>query len=125
MSFESGAQSPDAIQKPSEDQNYYERLGVPKNATLPKIKEAFRVRAQLFHPDKNKDEDKLAGKILMQLLTEAYEILKDSEKRTAYDTTLPEELIPSNLYQGFGHGDPNAWKNELFGPGHTRPDETF
>jgi molecular chaperone DnaJ len=60
--------------------DYYEVLGVGKNASADEIKKAFRRLAVLHHPDKEGgDETKFKE------LNEAYEVLKDSEKRQRYD----------------------------------------
>jgi molecular chaperone DnaJ len=59
--------------------NYYEVLGVNKNASQDEIKKAFRKKAVEHHPDKGGDENKFKE------LSEAYEILSDDEKRKNYD----------------------------------------
>lgn len=60
--------------------NYYEILGVDKNASVDEIKKAYRKKAIEHHPDKGGDEDKFKE------AAEAYETLSDPEKKRQYDT---------------------------------------
>ncbi|WP_372611938.1 molecular chaperone DnaJ [Halomonas sp.] len=63
--------------------DYYEVLGLERGADQKDIKKAYRRLAQKFHPDRNPDDDTSAEKF--REISEAYEILSDSEKRAAYD----------------------------------------
>lgn len=63
--------------------NYYERLGVTRNATPEEIKSQYRKLAQIFHPDKT-NGDKVAEESF-KLINEAYECLSDKDKRLEYD----------------------------------------
>ena len=66
-----------------EYKDYYKILGVAKTATASEIKKAYRKLAVKYHPDKTKD-DKAAEEKFKET-TEAYEVLKDPEKRKKYD----------------------------------------
>lgn len=61
------------------DKNYYEILGVDKNATQQQVKKAYRKLAHKYHPDKGGDEEKFKE------INEAYQVLSDSQKRKQYD----------------------------------------
>ena len=63
--------------------DYYEVLGVDKNATEQEIKKAYRRLARKYHPDVNKDDEKATEKF--KEINEAYEVLKDPDKRAQYD----------------------------------------
>jgi len=62
--------------------DYYEVLGIPRNATDEEIKRAFRKLAFKYHPDHNRDDN--AGEQFKEV-NEAYEVLSDPDKRAAYD----------------------------------------
>ena len=65
------------------NENYYDVLGVSKNATQDEIKKAYRRMARQYHPDVNKDDPQAEAKF--KAVNEANEVLSDPEKRAQYD----------------------------------------
>ena len=63
--------------------DYYELLGINKNATEDEIKKSYRKLAVKYHPDKNPGNKTAEDKF--KEISEAYEVLSDSEKRSKYD----------------------------------------
>ncbi|HEV7677147.1 MAG TPA: DnaJ C-terminal domain-containing protein [Candidatus Dormibacteraeota bacterium] len=68
--------------KPMDFTDYYAVLGVPRDASQDAIKKAYRSLARKLHPDVNKDPEAEAR---FKRINEAYEVLKDAEKRAKYD----------------------------------------
>lgn len=64
-------------------QDYYQTLGVSRDASQDQIKKAYRKLAQKYHPDRNKDDPEAQSKFAR--INEAYEVLGDAEKRKKYD----------------------------------------
>lgn len=83
--------------------DFYEVLGVPREASDEEIKKAYRQLARKLHPDVNKDDPKAEDKF--KEANEAYEILSDSQKRAAYDRFGHAGVDPS---QGMGGGAAGA-----------------
>lgn len=65
-----------------EFKDYYKILGVERNATAAELKRAYRKLARQYHPDVSKESD---AEHRFKEMKEAYEVLKDPEKRGAYD----------------------------------------
>src|SRR6185295_3736522 len=83
-----------------EYRDYYETLNVPRTATADEIKKAYRRLARKYHPDVSKEADAEAR---FKEVQEAYEVLKDPEKRAAYDQ------LGSNWQQGQQFRPPPDW----------------
>src|SRR5688500_2543494 len=83
--------------------DYYEILGVTKNASTDEIKKAYRKVAMQFHPDRNPG-DKAAEEKFKEA-AEAYEVLSDADKRAQYDRFGHAGV--GNGRQGYGGGNMN------------------
>ncbi|ROL60930.1 J domain-containing protein [Bacteroidetes/Chlorobi group bacterium ChocPot_Mid] len=91
-----------------EFKDYYQILGVSKSATADEIKKAYRKLALKYHPDKNKGNKEAEAKF--KEISEAYEVLKDPEKRSKYDNLGSSY----NQYRQTG-GNPNDFNwNDWF-----------
>lgn len=85
--------------------DYYQTLGVNRNASQDEIKKAYRKLASKHHPDKGGDKQKF------QEIEEAYRTLSDTQKRSEYDNPQPHFGGP------FGGMDPNDIFGSMFGGG--------
>src|SRR6201984_3935378 len=100
----------------TEKRDYYEVLGVERNATDEEVKRAYRKLAVKFHPDKNPDDPPAEEKF--KELGEAYDVLIDPDKRAAYDRFGHAAFMSGGA--GFGRGafhDPFEIFREVFGGG--------
>src|SRR4030088_9694 len=84
--------------------DYYKTLGLERGATDEELKKAYRKLARKYHPDVSKEAN---AKEKFQEVAEAYETLKDKEKRSAYDSlgshSPGQDFRPSqDWYQRFG-----------------------
>jgi len=96
--------------------DYYEILGVDRNAAGEEVKRAYRKLAVKFHPDKNPDDPHAEEKF--KELGEAYDVLMDPDKRAAYDRFGHAAFAQGGA--GFGRGDfhdPFEIFREVFGGG--------
>jgi hypothetical protein len=75
--------------------DYYEILGVPRDATAEELKRAYRRRARECHPDANPGDPEAAARF--REAREAYETLSDPERRAEYDRTHPPQLTLTEL----------------------------
>jgi molecular chaperone DnaJ len=100
----------------TEKRDYYEVLGVERNATDEEVKRAYRKLAVKFHPDKNPDDPHAEEKF--KELGEAYDVLIDPDKRAAYDRFGHAAFAQGGA--GFGGGvfpDPFEIFREVFSGG--------
>jgi molecular chaperone DnaJ len=94
--------------------DFYEILGVQKNATEAEIKKAFKRLAMKHHPDRNPDDAAAEGKF--KEAKEAYEILSDAKKRAAYDQFGHAGVDPSmGAGRGGGYGGGGGSFSDIFG----------
>ena len=98
----------------TEKRDYYEVLGVSSSATEAEIKKAFRQQAIKYHPDKNPG-DKAAEEKFKEL-SEAYEVLSDSEKRARYDQ-FGHAGASGAGFSGFSGGGFGDIFGDIFGGG--------
>ena len=84
--------------------DYYEVLGVTRTATDVEIKSAYRKLAMQFHPDRNPGDH--TAEIKFKEINEAYDVLKDADKRAAYDrfghAAFEHGMGGGNSGHGFG-----------------------
>ncbi len=97
--------------RPMAKRDYYEVLGVSRDASEPDLKSAFRKLAKQYHPDRNPDDAEAEQKF--KDINEAYETLRDPQKRAAYDQFGHEAFGPGGHPQGFG-ADFGASMSDIF-----------
>ncbi len=85
------------------EKDYYEVLGISRDATEKEITKAYRKLAMKYHPDRNPGDEQAVGKF--KEATEAYEVLSNAEKRRQYDTYGSVEDSPFDFDMHMDMGD--------------------
>lgn len=89
-------------------QDYYQTLGVKRDASQEDIQRAYRKLARKYHPDLNKSDD---ASDKFKQIGEAYEVLKDPDKRKRFDT------LGENWKSGQSFTPPSGWEGQFRGAG--------
>jgi len=93
--------------------DYYELLGVPRNASAEDIKRAYRKLAMKYHPDRHGGHDKNAEAKFKEI-NEAYDVLRDEQRRAAYDRFGHAAFENNGMGAGFGGFDFAAGFGDIF-----------
>jgi molecular chaperone DnaJ len=109
--------------------DYYEVLGVARTAAADEIKKAYRRLAMKYHPDRNRDDDSAEAKF--KEAKEAYDVLRDADKRAAYDRFGHDGVSASGRAgmggfsaEGFGDIFGDVF-GDIFGGGRQRGSQVF
>jgi curved DNA-binding protein len=108
-------------------QDYYQILDVTRDASDADIKKSYRKLARKYHPDVSKDD---AAEEKFKEINEAYDVLKDAEKRAAYDRFGSDwkhghEFNPGGYSGGFAGGDFSDFFESIFGGGFQQQGSPF
>ncbi len=104
----------DEVRREWFDKDYYQVLGVPKNASAAEVKKAYRKLAQQFHPDANPGNNDAEDRF--KEISSAYDVVGDAERRKSYDQV--REMAASGYGPGGPGGPgPSGWPG---GPGGVR-----
>ncbi|MEM1289069.1 MAG: molecular chaperone DnaJ [Pseudomonadota bacterium] len=86
--------------------DFYDLLGVPRDADERALKSAFRKKAMQYHPDRNPGDEEAEQKF--KAINEAYEVLSDGQKRAAYDRFGHQAFEQGGGFGGFSGGGAGA-----------------
>lgn len=112
-----------------EFQDYYEVLGVARNANADDIRKAYRALALKWHPDRHVEAEKADAEARFKRIAEAFEVLSDADKRNRYDRfgqnwkqgeefKPPEQdarMTPEEFERSFGGGGFSDFFKTAFG----------
>ena len=97
----------------SSHKDYYEILGVSKDASVDEIKKAFRTKARTMHPDVCKEP---GAEERFKELSEAYETLSDPDKKSRYDAVRAGGFTTQNPYASSAGGTGASWSGAGYNP---------
>ncbi|OHT07432.1 Chaperone protein DnaJ [Tritrichomonas foetus] len=112
-------------------ENFYDRLGVKKDATQDEIKKKYHEIAKSYHPDVLRDpEEKKEGEKIMSAVNAAYDILKDEKSRNQYDQQAAASPFPSGYgnnfnFNNFNFNNMNFNNMNFHGPGFNQAKQVF
>ncbi len=106
----------DEVRREWFDKDYYQLLGVPKNASAADIKKAYRKLAQQHHPDANPGNKEAEDRF--KEISGAYDVLGDEEKRKSYDRV--RDMGAAGFGGPGGAGSGAGWPGGFGGPGGVR-----
>lgn len=102
--------------------DYYKILNIPRNAGQDEVKRAYRKLARKYHPDVSKEAD---AEQRFKEVGEAYEVLKDPQKRSAYDQLGPQWHAGQNFRTPPGWGEGFDFKSNVGGSGSAQFSDFF
>ena len=94
-----------------DSKDYYKILGISKNSAQEEIKKAYRNMAMKWHPDKNKNNDKVIATQKFKDVSEAYQVLSNVKKRENYDALMSQGKQDNYFFYS---KDPYEIFNEFF-----------